>query len=111
MLITWGPTLIWFPDAPFGPLVAATAAWLLFALLLVAVVLLGSAAVDSGAGAAGIGLGFFFLLMLSGVWGPMLRWTPAGMAGAPAALGADLEVEVLPEEPASRSDRGRLEGS
>lgn len=95
MLITWGLTLIWFPDAPFGPLVAATAAWLLFALLLVAVVMLGSAAVDSGAGAAGIGLGFFFLLMLSGVWGPMLRWTPAGMAGAPAALGADLEVEVL----------------
>ena len=95
MLVTWGVTLIWFPDAPFGPLLAATAAWLLFALLLVAVVLLGSAAVDSGAGAAGIGLGFFFLLMLSGIWGPMLRWTPAGMVNAPVALGADVEVDIL----------------
>ncbi|HSO69641.1 MAG TPA: ABC transporter permease subunit [Arachnia sp.] len=95
MLVTWGVTLIWFPDAPFGPLLAATAAWLLFALLLVAVVLLGSAAVDSGAGAAGIGLGFFFLLMLSGIWGPMLRWTPAGMINAPVALGADVEVDLL----------------
>ena len=95
MLVTWGVTLIWFPDAPFGPLLAATAAWLLFALLLVAVVLLGSAAVDSGAGAAGIGLGFFFLLMLSGIWGPMLRWTPAGMVNAPVALGADVEVDLL----------------
>lgn len=94
-LVTWGVTLIWFPDAPIGPLLAATGAWLLFALLLVAVVLLGSAAVDSGAGAAGIGLGFFFLLMLSGIWGPILRWTPAGMINAPGALGADAEVDVL----------------
>jgi len=95
MLVTWGVTLIWFPDAPIGPLLAATAAWLLFALLLVAVVLLGSAAVDSGAGAAGIGLGVFFLLLLSGIWGPMLRWTPAGMINAPVALGADAEVDLL----------------
>ncbi|MHA6512273.1 ABC transporter permease [Tessaracoccus sp. Z1128] len=95
MLVTWGVTLIWFPDAPLRPLLAATAAWLLFALLLVAVVLLGSAAVDSGAGAAGIGLGFFFLLMISGIWGPMLRWTPAGMVNAPVALGADVEVSLL----------------
>lgn len=95
MLVTWGMTLIWFPDAPFAPLLAATSAWLLFALLLVAVVLLGSAAVDSGAGAAGLGLGFFFLLMLAGIWGPMLRWTPAGMVGAPAALGAEIDVDIL----------------
>ena len=95
MLVTWGVTLIWFPNAPFGPLLAATAAWLLFALLLVAVVLVASAAVDSGAGAAGIGLGFFFLLMLAGIWGPMLRWTPAGMVNAPVALGADVEVDLL----------------
>ena len=60
-----------------------------------AVVLLASAAVDSGAGAAGIGLGFFFLLMLAGIWGPMLRWTPAGMVNAPVALGADVEVDLL----------------
>lgn len=94
MLVTWGMTLIWFPNAPFGPLLSATAAWLLFALLLVAVVLLGSAAVDLGTGAAGIGLGFFFLLMLSGIWGSMLRWTPAGMISAPAALGADVSVDI-----------------
>lgn len=95
MVVTWGLTLIWFPDAPFGPLLAATAAWLLFALLLVAVVLVGSATVDSGVGAAGIGLGFFFLLMLAGIWGPMLRWTPAGMVNAPVALGADVDVDLL----------------
>ncbi|MGM0386134.1 MAG: ABC transporter permease [Actinomycetota bacterium] len=95
MLVTWGLTLIWFPDAPFGPLLAATTAWLLYALLLVAVVLAGSAAVDSGAGAAGIGLGFYFLLMLAGIWGPLARWTPAGMANAPMALGADGEVDLL----------------
>jgi len=95
MVVTWGMTLIWFPDAPFGPLLAATLAWLLFALLLVAVVLTGSAAVDSGAGAAGIGLGFWFLLMIAGIWGPMLRWTPAGMVNAPVTLGAGIEVEIL----------------
>ncbi len=95
MLVTWGVTLIWFPDAPFGPLIASTAAWLLYAFMLVAVVLLGSAAVDSGAGAAGIGLGVYFTLMLAGLWGPLLRWTPAGMANAPVALGAAREVDIL----------------
>lgn len=95
MFVTWGITLIWFPDAPFRPLVAATAAWLLFALLLVAVVLAGSAAVDSGAGAAGIGLGFFMLLAIVGVWGPAVRWSPAGMVNGPVALGAGAEVDLL----------------
>jgi len=95
MLITFGFTLVFFPDAPFWPLLAATAAWLLFALLLVAVVLAGSAAVDSGAGAAGIGLGFFVLLMIAGIWGPLVRWTPAGMVNAPVALGADMDVAIL----------------
>jgi ABC-2 type transport system permease protein len=95
MLVTFAITLAFFPDAPIGPLLAATAAWLLFALLLVAVVLAGSAAVDSGAGAAGIGLGFFMVLALAGLWGPAVRWSPAGMVNAPVALGAQADVAIL----------------
>lgn len=96
MLVTWGVTLIWFPDAPFGPLLAATAAWLLFALLLVAVVLVASAAVDSGAGAAGSDSGSSSCSCSPGSggrcsagrrrgwstrpspWGRMSRWTSSG---------------------------------
>lgn len=95
MLVTWLFTLVLFPGAPLAPLLGATAAWLLLALALVGVVLLASAALDSAAGAAGIGLGFYFLLMILGVWGPALEWTPAGMVNAPAALAVAAPVELL----------------
>lgn len=94
MVVTWGVSLIFFPDAPFGTLLAATLAWLVFALLLVAVVIAASAAVDSGAGASGIGLGFFLLLTIAALWGPMVRWTPAGMVNGPVTVGAGIDVDL-----------------
>lgn len=95
MLLTWLFTMALFPAAPLGPVLAATAAWLLFAALLVAVTLLASAALDSAAGAAGVGLGAYFLLLLLGVWGPALKWSPAGLAAAPSALAVDAARDLL----------------
>jgi ABC-2 type transport system permease protein len=93
-LITWGVTFAVFAEAPVAPLVEATAAWLAFALLLLAVMELLSAALDSSAGAAGLGLAAYLLVSLAALWGPAARHSPAGLVSAPSDIVAGKAPEL-----------------
>jgi ABC-2 type transport system permease protein len=88
-LATWGITYATFGEAPLAPLAEATGAWLVFALMFVALMELLSAALDSQAGAAGIGFGAYILLSVAGLWAPMLDYSPAGLVGAPTTIVMD----------------------
>ncbi|MBE0476504.1 MAG: ABC transporter permease [Coriobacteriia bacterium] len=82
-LLTWGVTYAVFGEAPYRPLAEATGVWLVWGLMLLGIMTLLSVAVDSQAGAAGAGLGVFLVLSVLSLWGPALRYTPAGLVGAP----------------------------
>ena len=85
-LLTWGMTYAMFGEAPVAALVEATGTWLAFAVFLVALMELLSAAVDSQAGAAGLGFLAYILLSIGSLWGPLVRHSPAGLVAAPSAL-------------------------
>jgi len=93
-LVTWGVTHAVFAEAPLGVLASATGAWLAFGAMLVAIMTLLSVTVRSQAGAAGLGLGVYLVLALATMWGPALRYTPAGLVNAPAEvlMGADIAL-------------------
>jgi ABC-2 type transport system permease protein len=84
--VTWVGTRLFFPEAPPGPLLAATASWLLVATLFVGITVFASAAVDASAGAVGIAFAVYVVLAVGGVWAPTKRYTPAGLLGAPDQL-------------------------
>lgn len=85
-LATWGVTYAVFAEAPFAPLAEATGAWLVLALLFVALMELLSAVLDSQAGAAGIGFLGYIVLSVGAIWKPMLDYTPAALTTAPTSL-------------------------
>jgi len=78
-----------FGPSPVWPLVHAVLLWLSYALLLVTVMTLFSAAFAARGAAAGGGLAFFFLGFLIAIWEPALRFTFVGLlpAAGKAALG------------------------
>jgi len=92
--LTQGVTFAVFGVAPPAPLWVPTMVWLVFAALLVAVAVLLSSIVSTLA-AAGIGVGVLFVLSLAAMWGPAVRFTPAGLTVAPAQLLAGESVGVL----------------
>ncbi|MCL2453791.1 MAG: ABC transporter permease subunit [Micrococcales bacterium] len=79
--VTWVGTWLLFPEAPPGPLIVSTAVWLVLIAVLIAMALLASAAVDAVAGAAGIGIGGFFLLAILGAVPAAAKHSPAGLTG------------------------------
>ncbi len=81
----WGTTYAVFGEAPVSRIVEPTAAWLAFALVLIAVMTAFSAGMKSLA-AGGAGIGAFFAISILSLWGPALRYSPAGLAGAPSSL-------------------------
>lgn len=81
-------TRIVFGSAALGAILAATAVWLVLAALLVAASLLASAAIDGVAGAAGAGIGSFFLLTLLSAVPALADDTPAGLVRLPSILAA-----------------------
>lgn len=85
-VVTWGTTLAIFGEAPVGPLAEATGAWLALGVMFVALMLALSAALDSQAGAAGIGFLGFIVVSIAGLWEFPLKYTPAGLAGAPTNI-------------------------
>ncbi len=85
-LATWGITYAVFAEAPLAPLAEATGAWLVFALLFVALMELLSALFDSQAGAAGLGFLGYILLSVASIWKPALDYSPAALVGAPTNL-------------------------
>lgn len=84
-LLTHVVTLLVFGAAPAAELWAPTLVWLAFAALLVAIGVLLSSLVSTLA-AAGLGVGAFFAVSLAALWGPLVRYSPAGLAVAPAEL-------------------------
>lgn len=76
---TWALTAAVFGPPDPLPLIRATAVWLVLAALFVAVMLALSACFASSAASAGIGIGVYIVLSLLALWGPALRYTPAGL--------------------------------
>jgi ABC-2 type transport system permease protein len=84
--VTWGVTCAIFAKAPPAPLVEATAAWLALGLLFLALMALLSSALDSQAGAAGLGFLGFVAIGIATLWAPAVEYSPAGLLGAPTSL-------------------------
>lgn len=93
-VVTAALTVAMFPGAPLGPLVGATAVWLLSALVLMAVTIWVSAAVSAPLPAVGIGIAAWLVLSLAGAWEPLARYTPAGLAGAATQVSAGSDAAV-----------------
>jgi len=72
-------TAVVFDGAGGARLVTAVAIWLVYALLLIVVMTLCSAAFQSRGAAAGAGLGFYFLTLLLSAWGPAARSSFVGL--------------------------------
>ncbi|GAV31399.1 hypothetical protein emb_1c0124 [Coriobacteriaceae bacterium EMTCatB1] len=83
---TWAVTLAVFGEAPLRPIVQPTAAWLAWALFLVAVMTLASVLVQSPSGAAGVGIGVYAAISIASLSRWAVEHTPAGLIGAPGAL-------------------------
>ena len=91
-----------FTGASVGPFVATVALWLLYALLLVVVMTLFSAAFKSRGASAGAGLGFYFLTLLLSNWAPAARYSFLGLIpamgealmGRPLSLGWPVATAV-----------------
>lgn len=88
-LVAAGMTALLFADGVPVRLVAATAAWCVAAALLLAVTWLASAALASQIGAAGIGIGAFFVLQLLAIWPPAARYSPAGILALPGRIATE----------------------
>lgn len=85
-LATWGLTYAIFAEAPLAPLAQATGAWLLTGALFLALMVALSAAMDSQAGAAGLGFLGFIVLSIATLWKPAMDYSPAGLLSAPTTL-------------------------
>jgi ABC-2 type transport system permease protein len=94
-LITWVVTRATFGTSPGGALWSSAMAWLAFGVLFIAVMTLLSTVLGSQAGAAGIGLGVFALMSVAGIWQPLAKYSPAGLAGLPATLAAGKASAIL----------------
>lgn len=92
--VTYGVTAALFPDAPIIPLAAATGLWLVWAVVLVGLMTLLSAALGSGAAASGIGIGCYIAVSLIGIWPPAAKYSPAGLITALTPLAAEQDVEI-----------------
>lgn len=71
-----------FGAAPVWPLALAVLLWLAYALLLITVMTLFSAAFSARGAAAGAGLAFFFLSLLAAIWAPAVTYTFVGLLPA-----------------------------
>ena len=81
-------TLALFGEVAWAALFGATAVWVVLAAVVIAASFLASTLLDAAAGAAGIGIGAFFLLVLLGIVPVLARYTPAGLISLPGAVAA-----------------------
>lgn len=94
-LVTWGVTAAVFGGAPFVPLASSTLAWLCYGLMVLALMTLLSALVNSQAGSAGIGFGIFALSGILGLWEAARLYSPIGLLGIPTELASGKHPAVL----------------
>ncbi|MGB7238183.1 MAG: ABC transporter permease subunit [Rhodococcus sp. (in: high G+C Gram-positive bacteria)] len=84
--VSWLATQAFFGPSPIGPVLGATAVWVVLATVLISASLLASATIDAAAGAAGIGIGLFFALAILGVIPQLAEYTPVGLMQVVNAL-------------------------
>jgi ABC-2 type transport system permease protein len=84
----WVMTRAVFGDAPVRALAAGTGAWLLLAVLCLAIVVVFSTTLDATSASAGLGIGSWLVMAGISVWGPAARWSPVGMVNLPSSLAA-----------------------
>lgn len=92
--IVWLMTSILFPTSPPGPLFAASAVWLLFGILILAVTTGFSALFQSQAAAAGAAVGVWVAVSVLSVWGWAAKYTFAGLTGASIQLASGNSAEL-----------------
>ncbi|MBU4555888.1 MAG: ABC transporter permease [Actinobacteria bacterium] len=92
-LACWGVTYLVFHEAPVSRLAASTAAWLAYAVLILAFMTLYSARFKSLA-AGGAGLGTFFMISVLTLWGPAVKYSPAGLLKASGDLLTGTQVDL-----------------
>jgi ABC-2 type transport system permease protein len=85
-LVTWDVTKVIFGRAPAGPIWSAALAWLAFGVLFLAIMALLSTLMGSQAGAAGVGIGTFALISIAALYGPLAKYSPAGLVDMPSIL-------------------------
>ncbi len=86
--VGWLATWAVFGQADPGPILAATAVWLVLAAVLTAASLCASATIDAATGAAGVGIGAYFLLVLLGIVPTLAEYSPAGLLSAANGVAA-----------------------
>ena len=94
-LVTWGGTALIFGRADGGPLWGSAMAFLTFGVLFIAIMTLLSSLLGSQAGAAGIGLGVFAVISIAGLWEPLAKYSPVGLANAPMVLATGKGFAIL----------------
>jgi len=92
--LTQAVTLAVFGTAPADALWLATGVWLVYAALLIALVTVFSAVMPTLA-AAGTGVGAMLALSIAALWGPLVKYSPAGLAPAPMAVITGKDPELL----------------
>jgi len=96
-LVCWLLTLAVFGEAPVTALANSTLLWLLLAIMFVGLMVLLSVAVNSQAGAAGIGLVGYLSLSILSAWGAGRDYTPAGLlSGMNAVITGDKADLFMP---------------
>lgn len=78
----WAMTAVLFEVADVWPLLRSTLLWLAFAALVISVMVLLSAWLDSTAGAAGVGVASYFVAMALSGWTPARDFSPLGLITA-----------------------------
>lgn len=91
-LLTWGLTWLIFGAAPGTALWKATGVFLALGVLFVCLMTLFSSLIKSAAGAAGAGLGAYFVLAIAAIWKPLGEYSPAALTTQPASLAAGKDV-------------------
>jgi len=90
-----GMSKLVLPPAPTGPFWAAVGVWLVFASLIIAAMTFFSVLLPSRGAAAGAGLTWLFLILLSTIWPPATRWSFAGLPGAVGSVLAGQAPQLL----------------
>lgn len=80
-LVTVGVTVLMFDAELLAEFAAWVGIWYVLASLVVAIVVLFSVVLKSQAGAAGAGIGVYFVMMIVSLWAPAREYTPAGLIG------------------------------
>lgn len=91
----WVENVLVFGSSPVADLASATAMWMAFGLMLVAVATLFSSVMRAQSGAAGLGLLAFAALGLGNLWGPLRKYSPSGLLSIASETAAGKSPEWL----------------